>query len=87
MIVNILLGYDPMKDLAGLMKCNQLFYSNDIHSIDIIIRTGGYNRLSGFLPMQSMYANIITLDTLWPDFSIDSLKLCLTKQFINNYGV
>lgn len=87
MIVNILLGYDPIKDLAGLMQCNRLFYSNKIHPLDIIIRTGGYNRLSGFLPMQSMYANIITLDTLWPDFSIDSLKLCLTKKFINNYGI
>lgn len=87
MVVNILLGYNPSKDLAGLVECNGLFYSRNIHAIDTIIRTGGYNRLSGFLPMQSMYANIITIDTLWPDFTVDLLKLCLQKSFINNYGI
>ena len=36
---------------------------------DIIIRTGGERRLSGFLPWQSVYSELFFFDTLWPDFS------------------
>ncbi len=36
---------------------------------DIIIRTGGEHRLSGFLPWQSVYSELFFVPTLWPDFS------------------
>ncbi len=36
---------------------------------DIIIRTGGEQRLSGFLPWQSVYSELFFVKTLWPDFS------------------
>lgn len=36
---------------------------------DIIIRTGGEQRLSGFLPWQSIYSELFFEKTLWPDFS------------------
>lgn len=36
---------------------------------DIVIRTGGQQRLSNFLPWQSVYSELFFLDTLWPDFS------------------
>lgn len=42
--------------------------SKDISRIDLIIRWGGRKRLSGFLPIQSVYADIYTIDELWPDF-------------------
>ncbi len=35
---------------------------------DLIIRTGGKHRLSGFLPWQSVYSELYFTDTLWPDF-------------------
>jgi undecaprenyl diphosphate synthase len=43
--------------------------------IDLIIRTGasGRKRLSGFFPWQSVYAELIFLDVLWPDFLKDDL--------------
>jgi len=43
--------------------------------VDLIIRTGaaGRKRLSGFLPWQSVYAELMFLDVLWPDFSKDDL--------------
>jgi len=37
--------------------------------VDLVIRTGGYNRLSNLLLWQSAYAEIYTTKTLWPDFS------------------
>ena len=36
---------------------------------DIIIRTSGEMRLSGFLPWQSVYSELFFTKTLWPDFS------------------
>ena len=36
---------------------------------DLIVRTGGEQRLSGFLPWQSVYSELFFVQTLWPDFS------------------
>ena len=36
---------------------------------DIIIRTSGEKRLSGFLTWQSVYSELFFTDTKWPDFS------------------
>ena len=43
--------------------------SKDISRIDLIIRWGGRRRLSGFLPVQSIYADFYVLDEYWPDFN------------------
>ncbi len=37
--------------------------------LDLIIRTGGEKRLSGFMLYQAEYAELFFLDTLWPDFT------------------
>ena len=42
--------------------------SHDIPRIDLIIRWGGMRRLSGFLPLQTVYADFYIVDDLWPDF-------------------
>ncbi len=36
---------------------------------DLIIRTGGEQRLSGYLPWQGVYSELAFVDTYWPDFS------------------
>jgi undecaprenyl diphosphate synthase len=83
----ILLIYDPVKDVLNYGKNNTLLYSNSIPNLDLIIRTGGHNRLSGLLPIQSMYANIITIKDLWPDFKSNILYSILSKYKKNqNYG-
>lgn len=42
--------------------------SADVTRLDLIVRWGGARRLSGFLPVQSVYAAIVVVDDLWPDF-------------------
>lgn len=44
---------------------------------DLIIRTGGEKRLSGYLPWQSVYAELYFTPTLFPDFSPDELDKAL----------
>lgn len=74
--VNFLIHYgwtwdlNLKKDFTYLNKDNQPFIkSKDISRIDLIIRWGGRRRLSGFLPVQSVYADFYVLDNLWPDFN------------------
>mgnify|MGYP000886275548 CR=1 FL=1 len=43
--------------------------SADISRVDLIIRWGGRRRLSGFLPVQSIYADFYVVDEYWPDFA------------------
>lgn len=61
--LNFLVNYSPLWDLReGTPK------SSDISRIDLIIRWGGMRRLSGFLPMQSVYSDFYVVNDLWPDF-------------------
>jgi len=48
---------------------------------DLIIRTSGEERLSGFLLWQSAYSELCFLDVYWPDFrSIDLLRAVRTFE-------
>jgi undecaprenyl diphosphate synthase len=47
--------------------------------IDLVIRTGGDQRLSNFLLWQSAYAELFFTNTLWPDFSTGELETVLSK--------
>ncbi|MEM2897066.1 MAG: polyprenyl diphosphate synthase [Candidatus Bathyarchaeia archaeon] len=48
---------------------------------DLIIRTSGEERLSGFLLWQSAYSELCFLDVYWPDFrKIDLLRAIRTYQ-------
>ncbi len=48
--------------------------------LDIVIRTGGEKRLSGFMLYQIEYAELFFTDTLWPDFSVEELDRIM-KEF------
>lgn len=49
--------------------------------LDLMIRTSGEHRLSNFLLWQAAYAELLFVDTLWPDFDGDALA-----QAIAAYG-
>jgi undecaprenyl diphosphate synthase len=44
-------------------------YTAGVPDPDMIIRTSGEMRSSGFLPWQAVYSELFFTDTLWPDFS------------------
>jgi undecaprenyl diphosphate synthase len=45
--------------------------------VDLLIRTGGEQRLSDFLLWESAYAELYFTDVLWPDFGGDDLALAV----------
>ncbi|MBI4239824.1 di-trans,poly-cis-decaprenylcistransferase [Candidatus Uhrbacteria bacterium] len=44
---------------------------------DLLIRTSGEQRLSGFLPWQTVYSELYFTEKMWPDFSVDDLDIAL----------
>jgi undecaprenyl diphosphate synthase len=71
--VNFLVNYGWEWDLAqagGASRRSILDALNtrDIPQLDLIIRWGGRRRLSGFLPLQSAYADFYVVDAYWPDY-------------------
>lgn len=47
--------------------------------VDLLIRTSGERRLSGFLPLEACYAELIFLDKPWPDFTTQDLDDALDE--------
>lgn len=54
-------------------------YTADIPDPDLLIRTSGEKRISNFLLWQLAYAELIFLDTLWPDFSREDFAEALRE--------
>lgn len=73
--VNLLVNYGWEWDLDGL-KSGEL-RSQSISHIDLIVRWGGGRRLSGFLPVQSVYADFYVIDEYWPDFDMSQFEQAL----------
>ena len=48
--------------------------SADLPPLDLLIRTSGEIRLSNFLLWQAAYAELLFVETLWPDFDGDQLR-------------
>ena len=56
-------------------------YTKNIPHPDILIRTGGQNRLSNFMLWQLAYSEIYFIKKLWPDFKTRDLK-----KIIDNFS-
>jgi undecaprenyl diphosphate synthase len=54
-------------------------FTSALPAPDLVIRTSGEHRLSNFLLWQSAYAELLFLDTLWPDFNRAALTAALEK--------
>ncbi|MGO1412524.1 MAG: isoprenyl transferase [Microbacterium sp.] len=48
-------------------------YIPDMPDVDLFVRSSGEQRTSNFLLWQAAYAEMVFLDTLWPDFSRENL--------------
>lgn len=74
--VNLLVNYGWNWDLYSLTEGQYTnrkeiydhIKSRDVSRIDLIIRWGGRRRLSGFLPVQSVYSDFYVINDYWPDF-------------------
>ena len=69
------LSADEISDHIDADSLAQHMYSADLPDADLIIRTSGESRLSGFLLWQSAYSEFVFVDVNWPAFRrVDFLR-------------
>ena len=57
----------------------QRLQTEGIPDPDLLIRTSGEQRLSNFLLWQAAYAELVFVDTNWPDFGRDNLEAAIRE--------
>jgi undecaprenyl diphosphate synthase len=58
---------------------SEALYTAGLPDPDLVIRTGGEQRLSNFLIWQAAYAELYTTEVLWPDFGADAFDAALLE--------
>jgi undecaprenyl diphosphate synthase len=59
-------------------------YTPDLPDVDLFVRSSGEQRTSNFMLWQSAYAEMVFLDTLWPDFTREQLWEAVTLYASRN---
>jgi undecaprenyl diphosphate synthase len=60
-------------------RVSAALYTAGLPDPDLLIRTGGEQRISNFLIWQSAYAEFYVCETLWPDFGPDAFDAALLE--------
>ena len=69
-VLNIAYAYDYYKDILNEKNKDNENYNRKQSNIDLIIRSGGEKRLSGFFPTKTMYSELFFIDKLWLDINV-----------------
>jgi len=70
-------GLEP--DAIDERSVSEALYTAGLPDPDLLIRTGGEQRISNFLIWQSAYAELVFTDCLWPDFGADQFDAALLE--------
>ena len=76
-------NFNKEKDIRNL------FYLGSFPDPDLLIRTGGYQRLSNFIMYNLTYTELFFTNTLWPDFTEAEFKSIINKysKIQRKYGL
>ena len=96
-IVNLAINYGSRNEIINAIKklkkisirnIEKNLYTKNLPNPDILIRTGGYKRLSNFMLWQLSYSELFFIEKLWPDFHTKDLKKILKeyKKIKRNFG-
>ena len=87
--VNLAINYGSKNEILNALKKTKKkinvknfeknLYTKNMPSPDILIRTGGHQRLSNFMLWQLAYAELFFLNKLWPDFNSGDLYKIINK--------
>ena len=70
--------------IADIAQINEKTFADALDTrglpdVDLVIRTSGEMRLSNFLPYQTAYAEYLSVETLWPDFTVEEYHKALVE--------
>ena len=87
--VNLAINYGSKNEIINTFKkikkkitmknFEKNLYLKNLPHPDILIRTGGHNRLSNFMLWQIAYAELFFINKLWPDFNFNDLEKIIKK--------
>ena len=87
-LVNLAISYGSKNEIIRAFKKTKKIsfknfennlYTKNLPDPDILIRTGGHQRLSNFLLWQLAYSELYFLKKLWPDFNSKDFKKIINK--------
>ena len=97
-VINLAISYGGRQEIIDTVKkiikekinpdkIDEKIFSNHLYTAgqsdpDLLIRTSGEMRLSGFLPWQSVYSELYFSEKMWPDFDENDLQNAI-KEFQN----
>ena len=95
--VNLAINYGSKNEIINAFKKTKKInlknfeknlYTKGLPDPDILIRTGGYRRLSNFMLWQLAYTELYFIDKLWPDFNSNDFKKIIDsyKKIKRNFG-
>ena len=92
--INIAFNYSSKKEILYAMKkiiskkkklneknLEKFLYTNKNNFPELLIRTGGYSRVSDFLLWQISYSELFFVKKLWPDFKVNDLNKIINKYY------
>ena len=77
-----------MGNKINIYNLEKNLYTKNLPNPDILVRTGGHQRLSNFMLWQMAYTELFFLKKLWPDFNSKDLKRIIEKfkKIKRNFG-
>jgi undecaprenyl diphosphate synthase len=94
-IVNICLNYGGRAEIIDAVRqlfknkveleqahegmLRKYLYNGELPDLDMIVRTSGEQRLSGFLTWQSVYSELFFMKKYWPDFEEQDVEVILKE--------
>ena len=86
--IEIIKAFKKNKKKINIRNFEKNLYTTNIPNPDILIRTGGHQRLSNFLLWQLAYSELYFLKKLWPDFNKNDLIKIIKKfkKVKRNFG-
>ena len=60
-------------------KFHAYLYKPELPDVDLLIRTSGEQRTSGFMLWRAAYAELLFVPKMWPDFTVEDLSECISE--------
>ena len=92
--LNIFLNYGGQEEIVDMVnyfrRSNNIvtkvevdnFFNKKYNPPELLIRTGGFKRISNFILYQLSFTELVFINKLWPDFTISDLNKIISKYEI-----
>lgn len=77
--LNLAIAYDYHKDMLNFGRTDLKNYTREQSDIDLIFRSGGEYRTSGFFPTKTLYSELFFFKKLWPEVTVDDFINVMKK--------